>query len=188
MGGRIWMAFVGVVTGMMQLAAQTPAAIRNQATDLIRGGKPVEAIALLEDAVAKAPADLRARNLLGVALSDAGRHEAAIEQFRLVLQQDPRFVAAVKNVAIEELQLGRDADARGHRAKALEMAPNDPWCITVWGSWNSVPVKNGFSHGLSFETAFKFGKGTRKPEYQGAREHTASVARPLARESRTDIY
>jgi tetratricopeptide (TPR) repeat protein len=126
MGGRVFVAFVGVVVGTMRLVGQTPAAIRNQAADLIRSGKPVEAIAILEDAVAKAPTDLRARNLLGIALSGAGRHEAAIDQFRLVLQQDPRFVAAMKNIAIEELQLERDADARGHFANALAMAPDDP--------------------------------------------------------------
>jgi hypothetical protein len=55
MGGRVLIAFVGLVGGTMQLAGQTPAAVRNQATDLIRGGKPVEAIAILEDAVVKAP-------------------------------------------------------------------------------------------------------------------------------------
>jgi tetratricopeptide (TPR) repeat protein len=125
MGGRVLIAFVGLV-GLMQLAAQTPAAVRNQAADLIRGGKPLEAIAILEDAVAKAPADLRARNLLGIALSGTGKHEAAIEQFRLVLKQDPRFIAAVKNLAMEELQLGRDSDARGHLDSALEIAPDDP--------------------------------------------------------------
>ena len=126
MGGRVLIAFVGLVGGTMQLAGQTPAAIRNQATDLIRGGKPVEAIAILEDAVAKAPGDARARNLLGIALSGAGRHEAAIEQFRLVLKKDPGFVAAVKNMAMDELQVGRDSDARVHFAKALQMAPDDP--------------------------------------------------------------
>ena len=88
MGGRVLIAFVGLVVGTMELAGQTPAALRNQATELIRAGKPVEAIAILEDAVAKAPTDARARNLLGIALSGAGRHEAAIGQFRLVLKQD----------------------------------------------------------------------------------------------------
>ena len=95
MGGRVLIAFVGLVAATMQLAGQTPAAVRNQAAELIRAGKPVEAIAILEDAVAQAPTATRARNLLGIALSGAGRHEAAIEQFRLVLQQDPRFVAAM---------------------------------------------------------------------------------------------
>src|SRR5260370_13571882 len=107
MGGRVLIAFVGLVAWTMQLAGQTPAAVRNHATDLIRGGKPVEAIAILEDAVAKAPSDTRARNLLGIALSGAGRHEAAIEQFRLGLKEDPRFVAALKNMPMDELQMSR---------------------------------------------------------------------------------
>ena len=126
MDGRVLIAFVGLLGGTIELSGQTSAAVRNQAAELIRGGKPVEAIAILEDVLAKAPSDARARNLLGIALSGAGRHEAAIEQFQLVLKQDPRFVAAVKNLAMDELQVGRDSDARVHFAKALEMAPDDP--------------------------------------------------------------
>lgn len=108
------------------LHAQTPAALRNQAADLIRAGKTNEAIALLNAAAVRDPSDTRTRNLLGIALSGAGRHEDAIAQFQRVLQQDPRFVAAVKNLAMDELQLGRDADARTHFNTALGAAPDDP--------------------------------------------------------------
>lgn len=126
MGRRfVLVAFVGLAGAAMPLTGQTPAAVRNHATDLIRGGKPAEAIEILKDATARNPEDLRARNLLGIALSGAGRHEEAIEQFRQVLRQDPRFVAALKNLAMDELQLGRDSDARGHFASALEAAPED---------------------------------------------------------------
>lgn len=122
----VWVAFLGLAEGAMPLNGQAPAAVRDQVIDLIRSGKTAEAIAILEDVVARAPADPRARNLLGIALSGAGRHEEAIEQFRQALSRDPRLVAAVKNLAMDELQLGRDSDARGHFANALAMAPDDP--------------------------------------------------------------
>ena len=124
----------------MPLNGQAPAAVRDQAIDLIRSGKTAQAIAILEDAVARAPADPRTRNLLGIALSRAGRHEEAIEQFRQALSRDPRLVAAVKNMAMDELQLGRDSDARGHFANALAMAPDDPAVHYGWGNWNTGRV------------------------------------------------
>ena len=112
--------------GRYRLAGQTPSEIRNQATELIRSGKSGQAIPLLERALARDAADSRTRNLLGIALSGEGRHEQAIEQFREVLRQDPRFIPALKNMAMDELQLGRDADARNHFETALAAAPDDP--------------------------------------------------------------
>jgi tetratricopeptide (TPR) repeat protein len=70
--------------------------------------------------------DARARNLSGIALSKAGKHEEAVDQFRSALAQDPTFIPALKNLAMAELQLGRNADARLHFETALKAAPNDP--------------------------------------------------------------
>ena len=49
------------------------------------------AIATLERLVAQAPRDLKALNLLGIALTGAGKPEDAIPRFRAALAIDPRF-------------------------------------------------------------------------------------------------
>ena len=114
------------IAGSLALAAQFPEGVRQRATELIQSGKPAAAIPLLESALTRAPDDLRARNLLGIAFSRADRREEAITQFRKVLQQAPGFLPALKNLAMDELQLGRDSDARTHFDEASKAAPTDP--------------------------------------------------------------
>jgi tetratricopeptide (TPR) repeat protein len=83
------------------------------------------AIAGLEPHLAAAPRDLKALNLLGIALTGAGRRDAANERFRRALAIDPAFVPALKNLAVNEYAAGRPGDARAHFERVLALAPGD---------------------------------------------------------------
>jgi len=83
------------------------------------------AIGVLEQVLGEAPRDLKARNLLGIALTSAGRAEAGNEQFRRALAIDPSFQPARKNLAINEFARGRLEEARGLFEQVLKHAPDD---------------------------------------------------------------
>jgi tetratricopeptide (TPR) repeat protein len=83
------------------------------------------AIAYLDRQLAAAPRDLKALNLLGIALTGAGKRDAANERFRAALAIDPAFTPALKNLAVNEYDSGRYDAARGHFEGALKLAPTD---------------------------------------------------------------
>lgn len=95
------------------------------AVDYVQQGRTELAIPLLEKLLAASPKDLKARNLLGIALLNSGRREDAGVQFRKAVDTDPTFYPALKNLAINELALGRSAEARSHFEQVLKLAPND---------------------------------------------------------------
>lgn len=84
-----------------------------------------QAIAQLDRQLASAPRDLKALNLYGIALTGAGRRDAANVRFREALAIDPAFYPALKNLGVNEFDAGRYADARAHFAQALRLAPAD---------------------------------------------------------------
>jgi len=92
----------------------------------VREGEFDRAIPIIQDILATNPRDLKARNLLGIALSSAGRREEATLQFRKALEIDPAFAPVFKNLALNELALGQYRDAAGHFQSALKTAPADP--------------------------------------------------------------
>jgi tetratricopeptide (TPR) repeat protein len=83
------------------------------------------AIGYLDRQLAAAPRDLKALNLLGIALTGAGRKDAANERFRAALAVDPAFHPARKNLAVNEYDSGRYAAAREHFEQVLKAAPTD---------------------------------------------------------------
>jgi tetratricopeptide (TPR) repeat protein len=83
------------------------------------------AVGLLEQLHAARPQDLKTANLLGIALTGAGRKDAANARFREVLAIDPGFTPSRKNLAINEFDSGRLAEARGHLEAVLRLAPGD---------------------------------------------------------------
>jgi tetratricopeptide (TPR) repeat protein len=101
------------------------------AMNLVQKREFDQAILLLQEMLDRSPDDLKARNLMGIALSGAGKREEANEQFKKVLALDPQFVPALKNLAVNELALGRRQDARLHFEAALKLMPRDPACH--WG-------------------------------------------------------
>lgn len=105
--------------------AQTPAPYQ-AAVSHVQQGHNDAAIPILNQLLASSPSDLKARNLLGIALLNLGRREEATVQFRRALGTDPAFYPALKNLAIAELALGRRAESRSHFLEVLKLVPNDP--------------------------------------------------------------
>jgi len=101
------------------------------AVSFVQRGQFDRAFPLLQQIIDRSPNDLKARNLMGIALSAAGRPKEANEQFKKVLALDPKFVPALKNLAINELALGNAQDAKIHFEEALKSAPQDVTCH--WG-------------------------------------------------------
>jgi len=79
----------------------------------------------LEAILARSPDDLKARNLLGIALSRMGRREDAYEQFRKAVETDPASIPSLKNLGLSELELGRLKEAEAHLEKVLKATPQD---------------------------------------------------------------
>ncbi|HEY7516490.1 MAG TPA: tetratricopeptide repeat protein, partial [Vicinamibacteria bacterium] len=83
------------------------------------------AIRYLDQQLTASPRDLKALNLMGIALSGAGRKDAANERFKAALAIDPRFYPALKNLAVNELEAGRVGTARAHFESVLKIVPAD---------------------------------------------------------------
>ena len=77
------------------------------ASENVRNGRAEQAIPVLERLLAQSPSDLKSRNLLGIALMNVGRNEEARVQFEKALALDPGFHPALKNLAVDEMALGR---------------------------------------------------------------------------------
>src|SRR5437763_479638 len=87
-------------------AAQTPSSYQSAAT-YVQQSRNDLAIPILQKLLAGSPRDLKARNLLGIALLNLGRREEAAAQFRRTCEIDATFYPALKNLALAELALGR---------------------------------------------------------------------------------
>jgi tetratricopeptide (TPR) repeat protein len=83
------------------------------------------AIAVLEQVLLRAPRDLKALNLLGIALTSAGRVEEGSRRFREALAIDPAFHPARKNAAVNDHARGRLAEAQAGFEAVLRHAPGD---------------------------------------------------------------
>ncbi|HXM20237.1 MAG TPA: tetratricopeptide repeat protein [Terriglobales bacterium] len=96
-----------------------------------------EAIAHFQQAVTLDPSLLNARLYLatayaqqyipGVDAEDNNRlGQEAIEQYKAVLERDPKSINSVKGIAYICLQMKKFEDAKSYYRKALEIDPNDP--------------------------------------------------------------
>jgi protein O-GlcNAc transferase len=97
-----------------------------QAADHIREERWSSAIEILEAALARSPDEVRALNLLGIALSSSGRRQEAHAQFEKAVALAPRFHPALKNLAVNEMSLGRVDEAVAHFRELLKAVPDDP--------------------------------------------------------------
>jgi len=107
------------------LAWPQPATDYMAAAAYVRQGQPEAAIPLLNKILSAAPGDLKARNLLGIALMSSGHRAEANAQFQKVLRQDPRFHPALKNLAINEFDMGLKKESKLHFEQAVKLVPND---------------------------------------------------------------
>jgi tetratricopeptide (TPR) repeat protein len=83
------------------------------------------AIALLEKEQTRVPRDLRVLNLLGIALTGAGRITEANTRFRAALALDPAFSPAARNLGVNEFNRDRLTEAQRRFQAVLKNAPAD---------------------------------------------------------------
>jgi len=95
------------------------------AVALVQKGRFPAAIDVLEKLTAESPQNLKALNLLGIALSGAGDLEKANARFRQALQADPAFLSALQNLAINEFVLGQKDEAKADLETILKKNPDD---------------------------------------------------------------
>jgi tetratricopeptide (TPR) repeat protein len=109
-------------------SAQPPASQGSyeQALSLIKQQQIEQGIALLRKILEQSPDDLRAHNLIGIALTTSGKIEEANTHFQKAIMLNPKFYPALKNLAINEMRLNRIEEAKAHLTQALQIEPNDP--------------------------------------------------------------
>ena len=95
------------------------------AAQRVERGDLEPAIAGLQQILARTPGDLKALNLLGIALSAAGRIDEANARFREALSLAPDFLPARKNLAVNEFNEGRLVSAEGLFNQVLARTPDD---------------------------------------------------------------
>jgi predicted Zn-dependent protease len=83
------------------------------------------AIQSLNEALQQSPRDLKALNLLGIALTESGRAEQANSKFKEALAIDPSFYPARKNLAINEFDQHRLQQAAADLNRVLQQTPGD---------------------------------------------------------------
>jgi Flp pilus assembly protein TadD len=97
-----------------------------KAETLIRHGQSDQGIAALQPILRAEPRNLKARNLLGIALTQQGDLLAANREFSRALQIDPRFYPALQNLAANEFTLKDFVASERHFLQAAKLAPGNP--------------------------------------------------------------
>lgn len=98
----------------------------SHAEALVRQGQWDQGIVLLKQLLQTEPTNLKALNLMGIALTGKGDTDGANRHFKQAVQIDPHFYPALKNLAINELGQKDVAAAQKHLTEALAFAPSDP--------------------------------------------------------------
>ena len=98
----------------------------SRAEALVRQGNFNEAITILRPLLASEPRNLKALNLLGIALTQKGELPAANREFSRALELDPKFYPALENLAANEFTLKDYSASEKHFLEALKSAPDDP--------------------------------------------------------------
>jgi tetratricopeptide (TPR) repeat protein len=83
------------------------------------------AIRSLGGVLQASPRDLKALNLLGIALTGAGRIDEGDQRFQQAIAIDPTFYPALKNLAVNEFTRGRFTESQRHFEMVLKLAPGD---------------------------------------------------------------
>jgi tetratricopeptide (TPR) repeat protein len=92
----------------------------------VERGEYASAVRALEPWLRQTPRDLKGLNLLGLALTGAGRIDEANARFREALAIDASFYPAEKNLAINEFNQGRRTEAARRFERVLQRVPDDP--------------------------------------------------------------
>jgi Flp pilus assembly protein TadD len=120
-----WILLFWLALSPLGLLAQEPQTY-GRAETFVRQGQYDQGIALLRPLVESEPRNLKALNLLGIALTQKGELAAANREYVRALQVDPHFQAALKNLAINEFTLKEFVSSEKHFREASKMALDDP--------------------------------------------------------------
>jgi tetratricopeptide (TPR) repeat protein len=118
-------AFAFLLASFVNARSPAPPDQYDQALNYMQHQQVGPAITLLQQILANAPTDVKAHNLMGIALTASGRLEEANSHFRRALEINPDFYPALKNLAVNELALNRVEEARVHFEEVLRLAPED---------------------------------------------------------------
>lgn len=113
-------------TALVEVLAEAPdhpEALRLHGITLQLRGRPVEAIAALQRAIASRPNDALLINTLGGALSDAHRRDAALDAFRRACELDPSLASAWLNLGMSLLARADIVEAEAALARAVALLP-----------------------------------------------------------------
>lgn len=117
-----------VAAALLLAASGAHADDYGEITRLLKAGKPAQAQALVEQRLAATPKDPQLRFLRGVAQTDAGQAQEAIQTFTRLTQDYPELAEPYNNLAVLYAQDGQLEKAR----TALEMAiRNNPGYATA---------------------------------------------------------
>src|SRR5579883_1819511 len=83
------------------------------------------AVQFLERELQQSPQNLKALNLMGIALTGAGHPASANEKFREAIKISPHFYPARKNLAVNEFNADRQTEAESHFNRVLQDSPDD---------------------------------------------------------------
>jgi Flp pilus assembly protein TadD len=102
-------------------------------TELLKVGKPAEAVVQFQQAIEADPTHAGAHNNLGVAYERLGREEAQA-QFERAIELMPDFTHAHFNLARILLKKGRDAEAVAELERTLGIDPNHVGALNMLGT------------------------------------------------------
>ena len=145
----------------------------NLGSELIRTGRPADAIPLLERAAGEAPDYAPPHFNLGLALDRTGETPRAIEEFSTAARLRPDFADAHENLAIALWHADRRPDAIAQYQEAVRLTPNDPVAQNNLATalLQEQRVPEAVPH---FEAALKL-----KPEYAEAHSNLALADQTL---------
>lgn len=114
---------------LMLVLAATPSTAQDasyaQAESLVRAGQLDQGIDMVREVLQSEPRNVKALNLLGIALTSKGDIAGANREYRKAVEIDPGFYHALKNLAINELAQKDIAGAKRDLTVALKYAPAD---------------------------------------------------------------
>lgn len=116
-------------TGALNAAAQRTSSEATeylQAQQFIQQHRWEEGLAILRRLMQNDPSNPHILNLTGLGLIGNKEPRAAIVYFRKAIKVDPKFVPAMKNLAIDEFDLGHQKTAEQLLQRANVYSPNDP--------------------------------------------------------------
>ena len=123
-----WVRVFLLLSLQISIGAQStgPPSAYQEAFFLVQKQQFKPAIELLQKILAHSPNDLKALNLIGIALTASGRIEEANVHFQKAIGLNPKFYPALKNLALNEIALKRIEEAKAHLTQVSELVPNDP--------------------------------------------------------------